>query len=303
MKFPFAFLALCLLALPLSSQAAAESIEKVVPERIVSLASSLTEIVYLLDMEERLVGVTRFCNYPPDAQKKVKVGALLDPNIEAIVLLQSDLVLLLDSQKDIQRRLSQLTIRTVAFKHETVADILATIDEMGVLFHREKESASILKSLHTRLYNVKKLVSEGPLPKVMISIGRDLSSPVNHLFIAGKNTFYDELITLAGGTNVWNNGIIAFPQITLEGVIRLAPDLIVDLVGSENSTPIFLRKYEKQWADSLGELMSTARITIVAGDHALRPGPRIVNFVEELSALINDWKSSVLKKTDDLHGG
>ncbi|MCH9058802.1 MAG: ABC transporter substrate-binding protein [Planctomycetes bacterium] len=109
----------------------------VIPERVVSLAPNLTEIVYALGEQDRLVGVTRYCKFPPEAQEKPKVGALVNMNYERLLELEPDLVLVLPGHADVVNELDRLAIDSVTIRTETIADIYAAIEKIGEVFEAE----------------------------------------------------------------------------------------------------------------------------------------------------------------------
>ena len=115
-------------------------------QRIISLAPSLTEILYALDLGDRVVGVTRYCDYPEGALAKTKVGGLMDPNYEAMVALKPDLVILMTSHRDAKRELAKMGIATLTVPHQTIADIHESIQTIGKACGASQKAAELAKA-------------------------------------------------------------------------------------------------------------------------------------------------------------
>ncbi|MBU8920250.1 MAG: ABC transporter substrate-binding protein, partial [Bacteroidales bacterium] len=145
------------------------------PVRIVSLSPSTTEIVFALGMGDRIAGVSRFCDYPPETESIPEVGGYLDTNYEAIAALRPDLVLLLPEQEDAAEYLSGIGIKTMTVDNKTVGDILGSIDTLGQCLGAENEAGILLEKIKGR---IKRISNEdrAEKPRVLVSIGHDFGS-------------------------------------------------------------------------------------------------------------------------------
>ena len=274
----------CLPAAPATAGAREDT-----PERIVSLAPSTTEILFALGLGHRVVGVTRYCDYPQEAKNVARVGGFLDPNYEEIIALRPDLVILLVSHRDARRDLKKMKVPTLTVPHETVRDIHESIRLIGAACGRRTDAAAMVADLDARAAAVRDAVGDAPRPRVLICIGRDTrSGSLAGMYMAGRHGFYDEIIEAAGGANAYTDGSVAFPQVSAEGVITLNPDIIIDLKGNMNPGGDAARDISRQW-DRLHVVTAvrTGRVHVIEGDHALRPGPRYIPFLEELARLIH----------------
>lgn len=245
---------------------------------IVSMAPNITEILFDLGLGDRVVGVTRFCNYPEAARAKEKIGGFLDPNYEAIVSLSPDRVVLLASQAHVEKKLVRLGLETLSVPHETVADILAAIRQIGAACDVAEKAEHSVGGMEAALRDIQEKTAGRPRPTVLVSLGRDLSlGGIHSVTAAGHHNFYHELISLAGGRNVCTADGVAYPLISVEGLLHLNPEVIIDLVGSLEGRALQAGDAKKHW-DSLPQLKAVAagRICVLTSDAVMRPGPRMV---------------------------
>ncbi len=259
------------------------------PGRILSMAPNATEILYALGLGPRLVGVTRFCDYPEEARRLPQAGGYMDPNYEVVLGLQPDLVILLDTHTDVKRQLERLRLRTLSIPYATVADIHASIRLIGDACGAGDAATRMIAELERRQAAVRSSRQGGAETpqRVLVCIGRDLTvRRIAGLYIAGRNGFYDELLELVGGENVYRDERVAYPQISAEGVISLNPDVIIDLVSQvpDGRTEASVRG---DW-EGLHPVSAVreGRVFVVTGDDALRPGPRYIRFLEQLADLL-----------------
>lgn len=277
------FTALAVVALTLTLSAAAE------PRRIISMSPSVTETVYLLGLGSKLVGVTRYCDYPEAAKELPKVGGYVDPNYEVIVALRPDLVILLTSHDAAARELKQLGIATLTTPHRTVEDVHEMIRLIGEACGAQEEAAAVLGTLEKRTESVRETVKDRPRPRVLVCIGRETESGrLAGMYVAANDGFYDKIVEMAGGVVACRNGSVPYPQVSVEGVIQLNPDVIVDLVSRIEPDGRSIEELARHW-DQLRvvKAVRNGEVHVVAGDHALRPGPRYIQFLEELARLLH----------------
>src|SRR5258708_25219401 len=167
--------------------------------RIVSLAPSITETLFELGLGDRVVGVTRYCSFPPEARKKPQIGGYYDPNYEAVVALRPDLVITLTEHEEVRQELGKLGLATITVDQTTVPGILASILQIGAACACPQEAARLHERLETRLHSIANRTSGRPRPRVLISIGRMAGdASVNRITVCGRKGFFEELIGLAG---------------------------------------------------------------------------------------------------------
>jgi iron complex transport system substrate-binding protein len=196
------------------------------PSRIVSLAPSITETLYAIGLNDRIVGVTDFCNYPPEAQSKPKVG-YSHANVESIVALQPDLVLAPREflRADVLGKLEQLKIPTFIMDAKTVEDVPAHIQTLGRMLDRVVSADRVAMEVRQRLRDIRSRTEHLPRLRVLYVLN---SLP---LITVGPGSFLHHLIELAGGENVAAGAPMPYPRLSLEEVISKDPEVIIFPVG------------------------------------------------------------------------
>jgi iron complex transport system substrate-binding protein len=264
------------------------------PQRIVSMAPSITETLFALGLGDRVVGVTRYCSYPDEAKSKACIGGYLDPNFEAIVLLKPDLVVLLVENEQSMPALRKLRLRTLAVCHQTVEGILASIDQLGRSCGRQQQAQQILADIRSRLDRVHRKTAGLKRPKVLFAVERTLGAGhLEDVYVAGANGFFDRIVTLAGGRNACPDCTANFPVVSTEGILRMNPEVILDMVSGlagRRADPATIRR-DWQQLDQV-DAVANGRVHVIQADYAFVPGPRFILLVEDLARLIHpevDW--------------
>ncbi|MBN2473646.1 MAG: ABC transporter substrate-binding protein [Pirellulales bacterium] len=291
--FVGAFLAKGLLGRPRGSQAAATSDCR----RIVSMAPSLTETLFALGLGDRVVGVTGFCDYPPAARQKARIGAYLNPNLEAVVALDPDLVVMLVENEQSMPALGKLGFRSLAVCHQTVDGILDSIDEIGRVCGATQQARQLRSELQARMDRVRRKTAGLRQPRVLFVVERTLGTgALEDVYIAGAGGYFNRIITLAGGENAHRDRSVAFPVVSRESILQLNPEVILDmtfgLAAGDHDPATMLDDWRQ-----LDQVDAVARgqVHLVQRDYAFVPGPRFILLVEELARLIHpevDWGDS-----------
>jgi len=263
--------------------------------RIVSLAPSITEILFSLGLGDNVVGVTRYCDYPPEAVEKIKVGGYYDPNYELIVEINPGLIILLQEHTEQKKYLSKLGMNILMVNNLTIEGILNAITTIGQTCGREQNAREIVADIRTRISRIKDKTKGMPCPRVMISIGRTMGSgSLKDVYIAGRCGFYDEMINLAGGVNVYEGGKIKFPLLSAEGILLLNPDIIIDMISDLEEKGLNEDMILKEWAGvSRVEAVRNKQVYVFGQDYVVIPGPRFILILEEMAQAIHPtvrWK-------------
>ena len=193
------------------------------PQRIVSLSPANTEILFALGLGDRVVGVTEFCNYPPEALDKEKVGAFYPPDIEKIVALSPDLILASDIHRhEIIPVLEERGLTVFALAPQTLEDVLDSIDKAGKITGREEEAAELVSSMRESIDRVRRQTAElDEKPRVLYVTWHD------PLWTVGRKTWIDDLIQIAGGANIFSAYFESGAMVEIEWVVLLNPDVII----------------------------------------------------------------------------
>ena len=256
--------------------------------RVVSLAPSVTETLFELGLGPRLVGVTRYCTWPPEATKIAQVGGWYDPSLEAILGVRPDTVFHLPEQQDIAEKLRAAGISTVALPAKELDDVAATARLIGTQCGVAKEADAFVARFDAALTQVAEKSAGKERPKVLVAVGRDRDADgIKGLFVAGKGSFHDELITRAGGVNACTVGI-PYPRISVEGLLAMNPDIIIEFVSDDESKNATVDDWKT--FDSVSAVKN-GRVHLVAGDRSFIPGPRAPLLLEELARLIHPEKT------------
>ena len=254
------------------------------PQRIISLAPSNTEILFALGLADRVVAVTDYCNYPPQAKMKPSIGGFATPNIEKLIALSPDLILATSIHK--KRGIPQLEERGMtvfALNALTLDEVLEAIALVGEVTGKEAEASELVAEMQNRIKVVTDKTDslpQGQRPKVFHITWHD------PLWTAGAGTITDELIQKAGGVNIaWD--ISEYKVINLELVLERNPDVIIAVTGHGEAKGLPF-----QWVQTEPRLKETSarksgRVYQINADIADRPGPRIVDALEKFAELIH----------------
>jgi len=253
------------------------------PRRIVAMAPSLTETLLALELEDRIVGVTRYC---PEVDGAVEVGGYFDPSYETILSLDPDLVIVMQSHDELHRRLRDLGLDTLRVDQHDVRGILASVEAIAARCGVEQRGRDLVESLRRALGEVATAVEGRARPRVLVVVGREPGGGrVGTLWAAGADTFYDDVIELAGGVNAISNTAIRYPELSREGLIAVDPDVIMDIVADGGARGLSPDKVAADWLE-LEDLRAVRdhRVHVLMQDFVVIPGPRIVDTVRAFAA-------------------
>jgi iron complex transport system substrate-binding protein len=251
------------------------------PQRVVSLAPSITEIVFALDQGHRLQGVTTYSDFPPEAVKLPKVGSYVHLDLEKIVALKPDLCIAIKdgNPRVIAQRLESLKIPVYAVDPNNLDTIMKTVLEIGTLLNAKGRANQLVQNMDLRIQKVKSLVAKTThRPRVFLQIG------VSPIVSAGTHTFIHELIVIAGGTNL-SAGPIPYPRFSREKVLALSPEIII--ITSMARSAVF-EKVKAEWEKWPNmPAVRNQRIYVEDSNFFDRPTPRLVDGLELLIRLIH----------------
>jgi iron complex transport system substrate-binding protein len=247
-------------------------------KRIISLAPATTEILFSLGLDNEIVGVTTFCNYPPQAKNKEKIGTFSQPDIEKILSLKPDIIFATGlEQASTAEKLKQLKLKVYISDPSNMQELFTSIKEMGKLTHREEEALNLVNRMKAKIEQIEakvKRIPQDKRPKVFIEIWHD------PLMTAGRGSFVDELIGLAGGLNIAYDAPRAYSYFSPEEVIRRNPDCII--VGYMDEGQMQMRFENRLGWEKIKAVKNHRIYSDINPDLFLRPGPRLVEGLEEI---------------------
>jgi iron complex transport system substrate-binding protein len=252
-----------------------------IPQRFVSLAPSNTEILFALGLGEKVVGVSDFCDYPEEAKAIEKVGGV-EPSLEKIVALEPDLVLTIGGNPELVSKMEELGLTVIVLAPKDLEGIYKDIELVGKAAGVEEKAASLVAEMKERVEAVAaKTKGVEVKPKVFYELdATDPSKP----YTAGPGTWHDHFIKIAGGINIAADAEMQWVQLSTEEIIAKDPDIIVLGDALWGVTPDMVR--ERPGWDVIRAVKEGA-IYPIDDNLISRPGPRVVEGIEELARIIH----------------
>lgn len=251
------------------------------PRRIVSLAPSITEILFALGLGDRVAGVTEFSTHPPEAAAKPKVGSYIRLNAERILDLAPDLVVgTKDGNRlDLVRLLEDAGVAVYAVNPRSVEEMIRTVARLGKVCGVEARGEAVAGELRARLARITEGARKGPRPRVFLQINLRPIMSVN------RNTLHHDVIRLAGGENITADHAVPYPRLSLEEVLQKAPEVI--LISSMERGGAFeeARQDWLQWKTL--PAVRAGRVHLIDSDLIDRPSPRVIRGLEAMAKLLH----------------
>jgi len=247
------------------------------PDKIISLAPGNTEILFALDLDEELVGVDNFSNYPEEVESIEKIGDAFDLNMEKIIELEPDLILTLKGMEEAVKEFENFGIAVYTLDANKIENVLEDIEEIGQLTNRVEKAEELTSEMQEKIDEIKTLVadvSERDKPKVFYMVWNE------PIMSAGSGTFINDLIEQANGINiVASDGLEGWPEYSLEKLIEHNPDVII-APKSLASTPETITADER--FSSIKAVLEN-RVVVIDDDPVSRIGPRIVEGFKQIA--------------------
>ncbi len=254
-----------------------------VPGRIVSTAPSSTETLFALGLGRNVVGVSVYCEYPPEVKSLPKVGSYMKPNVEQIVRLRPDLVVLQRHEGSIAGQLRGLGIRFVEMPYGLLADVYAGVSAVAGACGVAARGVALNEEIRGRLEAVKVRAAKAGRVRAMVIADRRAGT-LTELYAVGSKNYVNEMMEIAGGVNVLGEGGAMYPHISLETVLRTNPEVIVDMTDAHDADEAHekVRAQDKALWGAHPELVAVKAGRVFVGTSVvlLVPGPRTPEAVE-----------------------
>jgi iron complex transport system substrate-binding protein len=254
-------------------------------DRVISLAPSLTEMIFAAGAGNKLVGVTTYCNYPEAATTIEKVGDTQTPNIEKIIALKPQIVFVsTDSQLEaFSKTLDEQGIAVYVTNPKTLDEIFANLEQLGDLLETPKQAYDAAGAMRVRVHSVRQearydgdlsATAQGSKPRVFVQISNE------PLFTIGKESFLTDIVEQAGGVSVTRDVPTGYPTLSKETAAALNPDIIFLSDSEDNREPNAAFKDSKA--------VKNGRVYRINADIISRPGPRLVDALEEIALKLKE---------------
>ncbi|MCC2642931.1 MAG: putative Vitamin import system, periplasmic binding protein BtuF [Nitrospira sp.] len=250
------------------------------PTRVVSLAPSITEMLFALGLDEQIVGVTEFCDFPSAAAGKPKIG-YANPNLESLVALRPELVVAPREfhRANVLAKLDELKIPVFLLEATSLENIFSHIHQLGRIFDRSTTAHGMTQAMRTQMTEISRLVETMPRRRVLYVIN---SQP---LITVGPGSYIHQMIGLAGGINIAAAASAPYPRLTMETVLKEDPEILIFPRGSVETVP---RREQQEWRRwTTLTAVQQNRLREVSAYALNRPGPRVMEGLKELARVIH----------------
>jgi len=251
------------------------------------MSPAVTEIVFAIGQGDKVVGISEFTTYPPEALSRPVCGGFFNPNLERILSLRPDLIIT-------QGRADRLTdfgrdhqIEMLSVELEDLESVFATIEGIGRVLRADEEAGVLCARMRLRLAEVRLAVKRRPRPRVLLLVAREPGS-LRGLTTVGPNSFLSDLLGLAGGENVFADAAQPYATISKEALLERGPEVIIELHGEGMIDASEEARIREVWSAMAGlAAVRDGRIYAVGSTYAMIPGPRLVELAERLADILH----------------
>jgi iron complex transport system substrate-binding protein len=260
------------------------------PQRIVSTGPSITEILFELGLGSRVVGVTDYCNYPPEAKRIRRIGTWMTPNIEAILESRPDLIIVQKTGIQDGGRFKSLKLNTLLVDLDSLDGITKSIGEIGAATGTQARASQLIARIDRELAAVKRRVAGIAPTRVLFVVGRTPGT-LEGLIAAGSRSYLTEVMAVAGGRNIFDDSPVPYAKVLHEEILARNPEVIIDMGEHPDATGLTDSQKASEvalWARySSLSAVKNHRVHIVASDLYVHPGPRVIDLARELARLFH----------------
>jgi iron complex transport system substrate-binding protein len=260
------------------------------PQRIVSTSPSITEMLYAVGLGDRVVGVTTFCHYPPEARKKPKIGTYTEPNLELIAEAKPDLVVIQTNPINLAARLRALHLNVLEVGHDTVDDVYVSMQRIADAGGVPAGGRVVIDKMKRQLAEIRARTAPLPRRRIMFIVGR-APSRIEDLIAVGRASYLNGVIEIAGGTNIFKDAVAPYPKVGMEDVLARNPEVIVDM-GDMSQTEGVTEQHKREIVALWDQYHALAavkehRVFAVASDIFTVPGPRMVDAARAFARMLH----------------
>jgi iron complex transport system substrate-binding protein len=256
--------------------------------RVIILSPALTEMVYAMNAQDRIVGVGEFCVYPPEVAELPSCGGIVNPSYEIMESLEPDLVIVQGVSDTIVRYCKAAGIPTLDVPLDSLEDVFAAAATIGEALDATESATALVGEMRTELDAIRAATATLAAPRVFVSVGRS-PGKLKDILTAGGGSFLDDLLVIAGGENVFASSGSLWPTAALEAVVASEPEVIIDIQPNETIDDKAIERAVAEWGD-LGDgvpAVRDRRIHVMGEDWLLLPGPRVVDTARTLAQCLH----------------
>jgi iron complex transport system substrate-binding protein len=247
------------------------------PQRIISLAPSITETLFAINAGSQVVAVTDYCDYPSEVTSLPSIGGHLDTHVEAIITQQPDLVVLPIQRTELAQQLHAFGIATVLIDNHSVETIIDSILILGEVTGHHEEAIALSQQIQTEIEHYQSLSASLPVTSAVVVLAHYTTGiRLDEFYISGQQDIYNQLLEIVSGKNAYEDTTISVPKISQEGLLAMNPDVIIDIFPEADDHPFSMHTVSEQW-QQLSHLSAVQnnRVHLIEADYATIPGPRI----------------------------
>jgi iron complex transport system substrate-binding protein len=242
-------------------------------------------MLFAMDAGDRVVAIGSFDHYPPEAERLPRVGALLDPNVERILMLRPDLVVVYGTQADLISQLNRAHIPFYSYTHRGLSDIATTVRALGARVGVDAQANQLADRIERQLADIRARVAKSPRPRTLLVFGREPGS-LRNIDASGGDGFLHDMLEAAGGTDVLADVHRQSVMMSTEMVLTRRPDVIVELRYARDET---VSDADMRAWDALQSIpaVKNHKVFLLRGEEFVVPGPRVTLATERLSRTLH----------------
>lgn len=246
-------------------------------------------MLYALGLGDRVVGVTTYCHYPPDARTKPKIGTYTEPSLEKIASLRPNLVVIQKNPIQLEAKLRSLGLNVLEVSHDTIDEAYQSMQRIGDAAGVSAHASAVIAKLRAELEAVRKTTAGKPRVRMMFVIGR-APNRIEDIVVVGRASYLNGLLAIAGGENVFEDARAAYPKVGMEEILARNPQVIVDM-GDMSETDNVTAAHKKAIVDLWKKYpvlaaVRNGRVYAVAADIFTVPGPRMAQAARAFAEML-----------------
>ncbi len=256
-------------------------------QRVISTSPAITEILFALGAGDRVVGVTDFCNYPEQACRLPSIGGPLNPSTETWITLKPDLIIIQEDSEVIQKNAKIFEIPSLTVSVNNLNNILNSIQIIADSLHMPQAGHQLAIKIKTKIEEYRTHLKKIK-PRQVLMLLSDTNDPSRDLYAVGRDTFLNELLTIAGGENVLPDTMARYPKVSKEYIIAKSPEIIIEVGPKSNLSREETLARKKTWGKfSTLRAVKDDKLYFIGADYILIPGPRLLNILDDFTRTIH----------------